>query len=280
MVVPRQRRRPQRHELGCPLLAVRAGKRAQRPGMAGAERLQPEGPQQHRRQLRLVDDPCDAHHLGEEALGLNLRGDPVPQRRQRSSCLSGGYRVAVPYSGREFVERPRRGRLGLHNESPAPRPHDDGAAVVPAVQRVAPVAHVSLVLGQIWLQLAGRCAGADLVVSDGEADLLHASVRRDPAVEHDVGLDHLLEVVVADPVVVEIVVVPAAPATVAALRLVGTPRFVDVRQRKRVVALGALCRRSEQCRARRIVAFQARPVQATARVLVIEQIDQATRALG
>lgn len=105
----------------------------------------------------------------------------------------------------------------------------------------------------------------------------------DPALEPDLGLDEFLKVVVVAAVCVERVVVPvvrAAPATVAALGLVGAPCLMDVRQRKRVIAVGRLRGRSEQDRALRIGALQTRSVQPAARVLVIEQVDQAIRALG
>ena len=51
----------------------------------------------------------------------------------------------------ELIEGPGRRGLGAVREGILPGPHDNRRPVVPAIQRVAPVAHIALVLGGVGL---------------------------------------------------------------------------------------------------------------------------------
>ena len=170
------------------------------------------------------------------------------------------------------------------------RPDDDRAAAVPAVHRVAVVAHVALVLRGVGLQRHRRRRRAHLGIAHGRDDRLRrASGRVDPAVEGDLPVDELIELeliglgfVVVVVVVVFLVVVPRAvrppPAPPAApIVSEAAPGFVDFGERQHGVAAGEFGG-GPQCRhAGGVVALESGPAHTALGVLMVEEIDEPVR---
>src|SRR5437868_14065908 len=97
---------------------------------------------------------------------------PVPRRTER---------VPSAHSGEASARAAERLVL---------RPHHKGGTVVPAVHRVAVVAHVALVFGGVGRQLHRRDAGTDIRWVDRERHGLWLTVGGvDPADERDVPVD-------------------------------------------------------------------------------------------
>ncbi len=207
----------------------------------------------------------------------------VPERFERRRC---GLRVHRCHRGKR-VQRPAGGGLGAVGEGLLAGPDDDRRAVVPAVQCVAPVAHIALVVRGVGLEVVCPGGRTHLVLADVQRGRFQpVAVRSCPVRKRDRGLDQLLDLVVGRVVSVLVlsilIVVPVAPALVpvVVVRLVRAVRGLDVREREDGFVPSPLGRCLQQGAAGGVGALQPAPAQRSRGVLVVEEVDEPVRRAG
>jgi hypothetical protein len=168
-------------------------------------------------------------------------------------------------------------------------PHDHRSPVVPAIQRVAPVAHIALVLRGIRLEAACRGGCAHLIGVHEQRGLLQAgTVWPGPAGKGDFSVDQVLNVVLAFAAalvtgvlaIVFVVVVIPVPILVAFASRERAVRCLDVGERENGFTACFAGGAPQQGRLARVRAFQPLPVQPPGRVLVVEEVDEPVRRAG
>src|SRR5262249_6419022 len=94
----------------------------------------------------LVEAMGNRESLGEESTLVLAGGDGVPERRKRRRIRLSSGCVPRPEASRERIERPPGRRLGPDHKGSLARPQDHRRPTIPAVKRVAVIAHIALVL--------------------------------------------------------------------------------------------------------------------------------------
>ena len=144
--VPRAQHRPG------PARAVARGQFGQGRHVARAQVLDPERGQEHRRGARVVHGEGGGQGGGEQVRGPFQAADGAGPERREGGGAAGGVRPGGAGEGGQLLRRPARRCLGPVGEAVVAWPDDDGGAPVPAVQGVAVVAHVPLVVRGVGRQ--------------------------------------------------------------------------------------------------------------------------------
>ncbi len=235
---------PRPQQVRDPLLAVAAGDPSEGRDVVSGQVLDAERAQQHRRGRRVRHGVRRSQRLAERpgdsapVLRRPCAQNAVPERLERRH---GGLRARYVAGQRHLCERvksPGGRRFGAVGEGLLAGPHDNGRPVVPAVERVAPVAHVALVLRGIGLEVIRPGGRAHLVGADVQRGRFQpVAVRAGPVRERDVDVDQFLDIVVGRAVrvlvLVLVVLIPVALSVpVAVIRLVGAVRRLDVGERE------------------------------------------------
>src|SRR4029077_10669402 len=108
--------RPGGEQLPPPALAVARGQGDQRRRLLRGERLDPEGLEQRRRQLRRSEAVRHPEGAAEEAAAVLAVCDALPDRQQRRRELTGLGRPTGQDPLLEFLERPGGRGFGPHGK--------------------------------------------------------------------------------------------------------------------------------------------------------------------
>jgi hypothetical protein len=177
-------------------------------------------------------------------------------------------------------QRPRCRRACADDEGALAGPEHDRAAVIPAVDRVAPVAHVAGVLALEWAEVVGWAGIAKLLLADEQRECgWFPGAGR--ASQLDLAVDQIrrLEFVVGTVVFAVELLVVIVPFGVFRMAF-AFPRLVHVGLREQDLTVEPLRRRAQRRRARRVGALEQVPAKPARGVLVIEQIDEAVGLSG
>lgn len=185
-------------------------------------------------------------------------GDIGPKRQKARRHVSRVVHPAAPERARHFAEGPRSRRPGPDDEGALARPQDDCGPVIPAIDRIAVIAHVPVVLGLERLHGHRGLRVAQFVIGDAGGDSFRLPSRPDPMAKLDLRLQQLRQLRRVLVTFIELLVfvldVPATrrfvavtgrtvsgPAvsgpTVAEVPLVAGPRLVHVREREEDLAI-------------------------------------------
>lgn len=266
-----------------------------------AQGLHPERREEHRGSVRFPQSRRDGQGGGKEHRGRLARTVVLPERGERPGERARPVEVPGIQVALKFPQCALGAGLGAGRERPLPGPQDHGSPPVPAVEGVAVVAHVALVLGLVGRQVLALGCGAHLGVRDGQVDLLAAAaVRAGPPAQRDLVVDQLVQFVAGEvaaaaalgtgfPVGVQeaftlallvlavVVVLDLAVVVEAFVRRMRVPGLLHLGQREDRFAVRLCGGLAEQGGAGGVGSLEAVPVQAALGVLVVEEVHEAVR---